>query len=66
MVELMAMWLKGQASAWWEHAKVTHEQDRKSKVKIWDKIKSFLWEDFLLVKYVNFLRSQHTTKGTDL
>lgn len=53
-VKLVAMKLKGGASAWWEQTKVTRERCRKPKVRTWEKM-NLMKAAFLLVDYVQTL-----------
>ncbi|XP_017255857.2 transposon Ty3-I Gag-Pol polyprotein isoform X1 [Daucus carota subsp. sativus] len=65
-VKLVAIKLKGRASAWWEQLKLKRERRGKSKIVDWEKMKKKLKENFLPHNYVQamFQRLQNLRQGS--
>ncbi|XP_038678354.1 uncharacterized protein LOC119979794 [Tripterygium wilfordii] len=64
--KLVAMKLKGRASAWWEQLKRTRERQRKPRIVDWEKMKCKLRENFLPLGYAEslFQRLQNLKQST--
>ena len=54
-VKLVAIRLKGRASAWWEQLQISHQRSGKVKIKSWEKMKKKLCEQFLPFNYTHSL-----------
>ncbi|XP_065620600.1 uncharacterized protein LOC136063732 [Quercus suber] len=54
-VKLVAIRLKGRASAWWEQLQISRQRSGKVKIKSWEKMKKKLREQFLPFNYTQSL-----------
>ncbi|KAK4581406.1 hypothetical protein RGQ29_024882 [Quercus rubra] len=62
-VKLVAIRLKGRASAWWEQLQIPRQRSGKVKIKSWEKMKKKLCEQFLPFNYTQSLyRDLHNLK----